>query len=412
MKFTIDASRPDVASYTWKQLELRPFYDIHHARYMCYWYQQTAENYANSDIAASEIANETLLKRTIDFVAPGEQQSEAGHEYSYSSTSTTGTYNSEHYRDAQRNGFIQYTLYNNEGIKDKLSILCRFTTADKGRMATLYVDGTSIADITIPPSYAGAESNGFYNIEYPIPANLIVDNNGKVKKQFVVKLQASATTLCPGLYYIRLMKDYDDHAYLFKANEWVSGDEARVSASNISYDTEKNIIHVRQTGNNNICLTLDYQNKQYMVSNAQKYLVVKGTNLKTNSDASYLWWLNGINRGSQVSPNIIKTVTENGQIYQIIAWDVTKSGLNDNFTGERTNICAGPTIFGLTSSSTNGSSDICLVDFVEDVQKDVINEVNLPVVKNKYKYYNPMGIKVEHPTRGIYISQGRKVLMK
>ncbi|MBP5712031.1 MAG: glycoside hydrolase family 127 protein, partial [Prevotella sp.] len=162
LKFTIDASRPDVASYTWNQLELRPFYDIHHARYMCYWYQQTAENYANSDMAASEAANEALLKRTLDFVAPGEQQSEAGHEYSYSSTSTTGNYNSERYRDAQRNGYIQYTLYNNEGIKEKLSVLCRFTTADKGRMATLYVDGTAIADITIPSSYAGAESNGFY----------------------------------------------------------------------------------------------------------------------------------------------------------------------------------------------------------------------------------------------------------
>ena len=129
LKFTIDASRPDVASYTWNQLELRPFYDIHHARYMCYWYQQTAENYANSDMAASEAANEALLKRTLDFVAPGEQQSEAGHEYSYSSTSSTGNYNSERYRDAQRNGYIQYTLYNNEGIKEKLSILCRFTTA-------------------------------------------------------------------------------------------------------------------------------------------------------------------------------------------------------------------------------------------------------------------------------------------
>ena len=412
LKFTIDASRPDVASYTWNQLELRPFYDIHHARYMCYWYQQTAENYANSDMAASEAANEALLKRTLDFVAPGEQQSEAGHEYSYSSTSSTGNYNSERYRDAQRNGYIQYTLYNNEGIKEKLSILCRFTTADKGRMATLYVDGTAIADITIPSSYAGAESNGFYNIEYPIPDKLIVDKNGNAKKQFVVKLQASSSTFCPGLYFLRLMKEYDDHAYRFVANDWVTGDAARVSANNITYDTEKNIIHVRQTGDNNICLSLNYQNKQYTVSNKQKYFVVKGTNLKTTSGASYLWWLNGVNKWSQVSPNLVKTVTENGQNYQVIAWDITKSGLDDNFTGERTNVCSGATIFGLTSSSSNGSSDICLIDFVEDVQQDVINAINLPSVNNKIEYYNPMGLLVNHPTHGIYISQGKKILMK
>ena len=412
LKFTIDASRPDVASYTWNQLELRPFYDIHHARYMCYWYQQTAENYANSDMAASEAANEALLKRTLDFVAPGEQQSEAGHEYSYSSTSTTGNYNSERYRDAQRNGYIQYTLYNNEGIKEKLSILCRFTTADKGRMATLYVDGTAIADITIPSSYAGAESNGFYNIEYPIPDKLIVDKNGNAKKQFVVKLQASSSTLCPGLYFLRLMKEYDDHAYCFVANDWVTGDAARVSANNITYDTEKNIIHVRQTGDNNICLMLNYQNKQYTVSNKQKYLVVKGTNLKTTSGASYLWWLNGVNKWSQVSPNLVKTVTENGQNYQVIAWDITKSGLDDNFTGERTNVCSGATIFGLTSSSSNGASDICLIDFVEDVQKDVIDEVKLPTTKMNDLYYNMLGMRVNNPVHGVYISNGQKMVLK
>lgn len=158
---------------------------------------------------------------------------------------------------------------------------------------------------------------------------------------------------------------------------------------------------------------LDYQNKQYTVSNTQKYLVVKGTNLKTTSDASYLWWLNGINKWSQVSPNIVRSVNENGQTYQVIAWDMTKSGLYDNFSNERTNICMGATIFGLTSSATNGASDICLVDFVEDVQKDVIDDISIPTAYYKSRnYYNPMGIKVKQPTRGIYISQGKKVLVK
>ncbi|MBP5712007.1 MAG: hypothetical protein J6W77_03260 [Prevotella sp.] len=293
-----------------------------------------------------------------------------------------------------------------------MSILCRFTTADKGRMATLYVDGTAIADITIPSSYAGAESNGFYNIEYPIPDKLIVDKNGNAKKQFVVKLQASSSTLCPGLYFLRLMKEYDDHAYCFVANDWVTGDAARVSANNITYDTEKNIIHVRQTGDNNICLMLNYQNKQYTVSNKQKYLVVKGTNLKTTSGASYLWWLNGVNKWSQVSPNLVKTVTENGQNYQVIAWDITKSGLDDNFTGERTNVCSGATIFGLTSSSSNGASDICLIDFVEDVQKDVIDEVKLPTPKTNDLYYNMLGMRVNNPVHGVYISNGQKMVLK
>jgi len=208
LTFTVDVSRPDVTSYAWDKLELRPFYDIHHARYMCYWYQQTAENYANSDMAAVEAANEALALRTIDFVAPGEQQSEAGHEYDYSSDSNKGNYNTESYRDAQKGGYIQYTLYNKEGVKENLSILCRFTTADAGRKATLTVDGTVIAEIEIPQTYPTAESNGFYNIEFPIPAELATDSNGQAKSEFVVRLTASSTTLCPGLYYLRLMKDY------------------------------------------------------------------------------------------------------------------------------------------------------------------------------------------------------------
>ena len=71
LSFRIDASREGVSSYKWDHLTLVPFYQIHHARYMCYWYQQTAENYANSTMAQTEAVNEALAARTLDFVAPG-----------------------------------------------------------------------------------------------------------------------------------------------------------------------------------------------------------------------------------------------------------------------------------------------------------------------------------------------------
>ena len=112
LTFTIDAKRPGVGSYKWNTLTLQPFYQIHHDRYMCYWYQQTPENFAKSDMAKTEARNEELIRHTVDFVAAGEQQSEAGHEYNYSSDSNTGLYRSERYRDARANGHIQYTLVN------------------------------------------------------------------------------------------------------------------------------------------------------------------------------------------------------------------------------------------------------------------------------------------------------------
>ena len=205
LKFTIDVSRPGVDTYKWTTLTLQPFYQIHHDRYMCYWYQQTPENFAKSDMALSEAAIEALKNRTIDFVAPGEQQSEAGHEYNYSSDSGKGSYNGESYRDAKAGGYVEFALFNKDAISDSLSVMCRFTTADHGRTATLTVDGTKIADITIPGRVRNSE-NGFYNIEFPIPAELTKDSKGKIKTSYKVRLSATGTTPNPGLYYLRLVK--------------------------------------------------------------------------------------------------------------------------------------------------------------------------------------------------------------
>ena len=408
LRFTIDASRPEVSSYTWTSLTLQPFYQIHHARYMCYWYQQTPENYANSTMAQTEAANEALATRTLDFVAPGEQQSEAGHEYSYSSDSGTGDYNTEHYRDAKANGYIQYTLYNNSGIEEKLSIMLRFNLADKGRKATLYVDGQKLADITIPTQAKGSDGNGFFNVEYPIPETL-----AKGKTQFVVKLTASSSTLCPGIYYVRLLKDYDDHAYIFNCKDWTTGDSGRLKTSDISYDTVNNIIHVNSTGNNNIALMMDYENLDYTIDKSQSYMVVRGKNLKTTTGMSYLWWLNGSNHGTQVAPAVQKTISVNGEDQQVIVWNMKSSGIYENFTGDRPSLCMGMTIFGLTSST--GNSDILDINFISNVNDYVnyytaINDLHHHT-QNTVSY-DLLGrqINTGKGQQGIRISNGKKVI--
>ena len=369
LSFTIDVSRPDVSNYKWDSLRLVPFYRIHHARYMCYWYQQTAENFALSDMAKTEAENEALSTRTLDFVVPGEQQSEAGHEYNYSSNSSTGTYNGEAYRDAPKGGYVEYALYNTKGITDSLSILCRFTTADRGRKASLLVDGQKIASITIPTSIKNADQNGFYNIEYPIPANLATQTDGTAKEKFVVRLAADQGTLNPGLYYLRLMCGYDAtaNAYRFVCSDWTTGDSWRLAASNITYDTEQNILHARSTGNNNIALMLRYQDLDYDIDKSQTYLVVRGTALSTTDGHSYLWWLNGSNHGTQVKPTVQRTVTIDGSEQTLIAWYMPSTGLYENFTGDRPNVCQGQTIFGLTSSAADGSCDIFDINFTASV---------------------------------------------
>lgn len=409
LSFRIDASREGVSSYKWDHLTLVPFYQIHHARYMCYWYQQTAENYANSTMAQTEAVNEALAARTLDFVAPGEQQSEAGHEYNYSSDSGTGEYNTEHYRDARANGYIQYTLYNNSGVEEGLSIMFRFNLADRGRKATLTVDGTQLADITIPSTAKGSDANGFYNVEYPIPADL-----AKGKTQFVVRLTASSSTLCPGIYYVRLLKDYDNHAYQFRANEWTTGDAARVSASNITYDTERNVIHVAASGNNNVCLMLRYQDCDYTIDKDEKFMVVRGTNLKTTTGMSYLWWLNGMNHGTQVAPSTTKTVTVDGMQQTVIAWNMATSGIYENFSGDRPNVCMGQTIFGLTS--TTGQSDIYDINFVSSVDAYIGTATGIvpqPTAdRQDEKCYDLLGRSVSGTHRKGVVVKGKRLLIE
>lgn len=203
--FPLDVSRPGVTGYHWTRLMLQPFATIHHARYMCYWYQQTPEGYAHSDMAETERKAEALAKRTIDFVSPGEQQNEAGHEYNYSTDSHAGSFRDETYRDAQRGGHVQYTLFNTPENTDSLAIRCRFTTADKGRQATLTVNGVTIANIVIPEKAEG-EANGFFDVEYPLPASLLRNKQGKATAKFVVRLSANGTTPNPGWYGLRLVR--------------------------------------------------------------------------------------------------------------------------------------------------------------------------------------------------------------
>lgn len=362
LHFSLDASS-EAGSGDWGKMVLEPFYGIHHSRYSCYWYQQTMEQYQQSNMGKADAEEKALLERTLDFVATGEQQSEAGHDALYSTASTSGSYNGESYRDAPAGGFIQYTLSNATGQTEGVAVMCRFTLADKGRMATLYIDGEELESITVPSAHAKADENGFFNVEYPIPASMLTHADGTVKASVVFRIVASSSTYCPGLYYLRLVNGYESKAYTFRATDWKTGDTGRVSQSNISYDDAANTLTVNAgTGNHNVCLMLDYEHCEYTVSETEKYLIVKGTNLSMSKTKSYLWWLNGINRGSSVQPTVVNRMSD-GEV--IVGWDLSQSGLADNCKGREYGLSMGMTIFGLTS--TTGSSTISHIGFYESV---------------------------------------------
>ena len=408
LRFTIQTSK-DRGTGHWDKLTLVPFYSIHHARYQCYWYQQTEEVFLNSDMGKADLIAAELAARTLDFVAPGEQQSEAGHDALYKN-STTGNYRNESYRDCSSGGYVQYTLSNPDHKVDSLAIMCRFTTADNGRKCDIYLDGELlIQGYQVSSSGVVADENGFFNVEFPIPTEMMYDSNGNVKDNLVFKITPNGNGTIPGLYYLRLVDKYDSHEYVFKAQEWKTGDSSRVSQDKITYNTTNNTITVRASGTNNVCLSLDYNNCNYNVRGKNKYLLVCGTGLSLNSGASYLWWLNGKNRGSQEPPTQTMTTSDNKQV---IAWELSSSNLDDNCKGDLWSLCQGLTIFGLTAPS--GTATIYYIGFVESVDGYVTGIENPYVTepsKTSQGIYTLSGIRLsEELPHGIMIVNGKKVL--
>ncbi len=340
-------------------LILQPFFTLHECRYMIYWSQMTQEEWdvIKDEVTVEDQLSQRLQERTLDFVATGEQQSDAGHELQ--GDYEKGSYSGEFYVDALSGYWFSYMLAT-QGVSENVSLMCRYHTADAGRVYTLYINEKVLRTITLESK----NFTGFYNAEYPIPEELLKDEDGNVPDSITVKFEASGSTPTPGIYYLRLLKEYQSpQPYTFKCQQWMSGDSERVDS--VAYDTEANTIKVYgKSGNNNIALkhSILYDDSLY-IRGDQIYLTVKGSSLKSGSGMAYLWWLNGINRGTQVAP------TYSGQIddEEIFIWDITQSGLDDNMQGDSivlsTHGNTASTIFGLTSSADDGSAVITDISY-------------------------------------------------
>ena len=209
-QFSIDVSDSQNEG-RWPQLRLVPFYTIHHARYVCYWYQQTADNFENSDMYRNDVMEKNMLARTIDFVAPGEQQSEAGHDVAYGGLSNRGSYHDEFYREVKQGSYVEYALENKFGASDSISLMCRFNVADKGRIGTISIEGNQLQVVTIPASSEQVDANGFYQVEYIIPANMLLNADMTPKKKMLFRFSASGNTTSPRLYGLRLLHKVSSH---------------------------------------------------------------------------------------------------------------------------------------------------------------------------------------------------------
>lgn len=179
--------------------ELKPFYNIHDTRYMMYWLALTPEDYKEytDSISAIETKKLALDRRTVDYVATGEQQPESDH-FMEKSNSRTGNNRDEFWRSAAGDGHFSYKLKTRQETHLKLMIrLFGFEWGDK--RFDIYIDDKKLTSVNTAEH---TRISQFQNMTYDIPDSM-VEGKDSVRVKFKPK-GGSATS---EIYFVRIVRN-------------------------------------------------------------------------------------------------------------------------------------------------------------------------------------------------------------
>jgi uncharacterized protein len=183
------------------ELTLEPFYKIHDARYMMYWLVLTNSGYKAYLDSLANIEKEKLAleKRTLDFVAAGEQQPETDHAMKMENSNKGNNLN-EFYREANNGGYFSYDLATK--TETNLSLLLRYWGAEWGnRKFEIYID----KDKLLTEDNTGRWNQSlFKNVVYSIPDSMV-----KGKSHIRVKFQSFNKSTAGAVYIVRLLRPED-----------------------------------------------------------------------------------------------------------------------------------------------------------------------------------------------------------
>ncbi|QDH71256.1 glycoside hydrolase family 127 protein [Marilutibacter alkalisoli] len=185
---------------TFKSLQLEPLFRVHDARYVVYWRTATASAYPAlvSRIEADERQRQALQDRTLDRVAPGEQQPEVEHQYQ-GEDSRTGIRIGRHWRDTGR--WMSYRLKARAGTDPaaNLELLLAFYGGDHNEGFDLLVDGRRLETIRLH----GGANDTFVEHRVALPQDIA---QAAVRRGITVKLVAFPGRRTSGLFDLRLLR--------------------------------------------------------------------------------------------------------------------------------------------------------------------------------------------------------------
>jgi hypothetical protein len=175
--------------------EFIPFFRLHDSRYTMYFPYSTPANFERTrrDSAEAEADRLALDARTIDQVAPGEQQPESDHFFK-GEGAAAGIGKDGRWRHAK--GWFSYELTDRKGEAKLLRL--SFARADAGRQFDILVNGVLLESVTLE----GDTATDLYTRDLAIPDTLARPADGKL----VVMFRARPGSVAGGLYGIRLLR--------------------------------------------------------------------------------------------------------------------------------------------------------------------------------------------------------------
>jgi hypothetical protein len=178
-----------------QNLILQPFYQIHDSRYMIYWRVTDAKGLQQiqDKMKQEEKLKIELENNTVDRVAPGEQQSEVGHQFKGERTEA-GVVNDRHWRNAT--GWFSYRLENKQGAAKKIRIT--YSGTDRNAAFDILVNGHLLKKEVFNDS----KGEKFFDIDYEMPPSLVPPDSATIE----IKFSAAENSRTARVFNIRLMK--------------------------------------------------------------------------------------------------------------------------------------------------------------------------------------------------------------
>ena len=161
---------------------LSPFYKNVNNYYSVYWdfFTNAGWNNRQADYEKEKKHQKEIDEQTIDVMRIGEMQPERDHNLKASEQSYIGDAFGRTGREARNNGFFSFEM--KVEPNKPTALLCTYLGDDKNRTFDILVDDIKIASEKLK----GGATGKFFDVEYPIPAELIKD-----KTKIVVRVQAT-----------------------------------------------------------------------------------------------------------------------------------------------------------------------------------------------------------------------------